>query len=342
MRKPAALLIGLLAALLIAALTFTAAAQDAPTDPTGGGMDPVTTPAPLPTRAPRPLPTTTLSGDGFTVELYFNALPQGETRLFRVYGQNAAGSPVAEVRARFLNDDALIPLYTLPDDPETTPDESGFWGILAAGMEQRTGSAGELIVYVTFADASRASLTADIPIAIGGFIAQNVVVPPDRAYLLDAETERAELARLASLYAPFTLERRWDDTGFALPIAAALTSPFGAFRTFNGSLSTRHTGWDIRSTLGQPVLASAAGEVVYTGYFDIRGDYVLVDHGYGVYSGYAHLATTHVTRGQQVSKGQVIGTVGESGRVSGPHFHWEMAVNGQWIDSVTFLEMWQP
>ncbi|QYU68492.1 M23 family metallopeptidase [Leptolyngbya sp. 15MV] len=73
-----------------------------------------------------------------------------------------------------------------------------------------------------------------------------------------------------------------------------------------------------------------------------RGNYVLIDHGYGIYSGYAHLGTMHVTRGQDVTRNQVLGTVGDTGRVSGPHFHWEMAVNGNWVDSVQFIQLWMP
>ena len=163
-----------------------------------------------------------------------------------------------------------------------------------------------------------------------------------KGYLLDTETERNELARLESMLTTVTPERIWDETGFQMPILAALTSPFGAFRSFNSTLNTRHTGWDIRTTLGTPVMASAAGRVVYAGELEIRGNYVLIDHGYGVYSGYAHFTTTHVTRGQMVEKGQIIGTTGDTGRTSGPHFHWEMAVNGNWVNCVQFLEMWQP
>src|SRR5690606_323043 len=148
------------------------------------------------------------------------------------------------------------------------------------------------------------------------------------------DTERAELARLESIFATTTTERYWDETGFQMPILSRLTSPFGAFRTFNNTLNTRHTGWDIRSTLGTPILASAAGKVVYAGMMDIRGNYVVIDHGYGVYSGYAHMSQVHVTRGQTVAKGQVIGVVGNTGRTSGPHFHWEIAVNGEWVDAV--------
>jgi murein DD-endopeptidase MepM/ murein hydrolase activator NlpD len=69
---------------------------------------------------------------------------------------------------------------------------------------------------------------------------------------------------------------------------------------------------------------------------------VVIDHGYGVFTTYSHLSQTHVTRGQSITAGQVIGTVGSSGRTSGAHFHWEIAVNGDFVDAKQFLEMWKP
>src|SRR5690606_36674582 len=119
-------------------------------------------------------------------------------------------------------------------------------------------------------------------------------------------------------------------------------SPFGAFRNFNGTLQKRHTGWEISTTLGVPVMASTSGEVAYAGRFDIRGNIVVINHGFGVYSTYNHLSQIHVTRGQTIDRGQIIGVTGDTGRSSGPHFHWEMAVNGDFVDSVHFAETWLP
>ncbi len=311
-----------LAVLLIAPL----AAQDDPPPDTGGGMDPITTPAPLPTRQPRPAVFAIANDDRAALQFFFQAIPQGQTRLARVVGND-----IASVRARWMN--GLVDFF---------PMEDGFYGLLAAGMETRTGRTHELAVFVTFNDGTRTTLTTQVEVVLGGFITQNVIVPPDRGHLLDIETERNELARLESLIMQVTPERYWDETGFQMPVMAALTSPFGAFRSFNGVLFTRHTGWDIRTTLGVPVMASAGGVVAYTGRLEIRGNYVLIDHGYGVYSGYAHFGTTHVTRGQRVAKGEVLGTSGDTGRTSGPHFHWETAVNGYWVDSVQLLQLWMP
>ncbi|MFN8448715.1 MAG: M23 family metallopeptidase [Anaerolineae bacterium] len=152
----------------------------------------------------------------------------------------------------------------------------------------------------------------------------------------------AELAQLESVFSSYTEQKMWDDTGFQFPIPSRLTSPFGAFRTFNGTLNTRHTGWDMQAALGTPILASASGMVVFAGQMQVRGNHVIIDHGYGVFTTYSHMIEIHVARGDHIEKGQVIGEVGATGRTSGPHFHWETAVNGNFVDGVQFLEMWMP
>lgn len=317
--------------LLILVFCFAAVAS-APVwaqDDSGGSLDALpagTTPEPLPTRQPRPAPYSRVSGARASLELLFPTLAQGDTGMLRVTGEN-----IASVRARFLN--GLIDFYLMPGD--------GYYGIVAAGMEQPVRRY-PLDVFVTFDDGSREPLNAEVELTTGEFIGQEVRIQQDKAILLSPDVERNELARLESLFANVTLERLWDSTGFQMPISASLTSPFGAFRTFNGTLNTRHTGWDIRTILGNAILASAAGRVAFAGPLDIRGSYVLVDHGYGIYSGYAHMSQVHVTRGQTVTKGQVLGTTGDTGRTSGPHFHWEMGVNGEWVDSVHFIQMWMP
>jgi len=276
------------------------------------------------TPAPRPAPVAVVTEGGVTLELLFEGIPQGQVGMAHVAGEGVAGA-----RARFLN--RLVDFFPVDGD--------GFYGLLSVGMEQNPRTY-DLDVFVWYADTTRTTLHAQVNVPVGDFIRQNVTIAPDKAYLIDPEVERAELARLESIDGNVTSQRLWN--GFQLPLPSTLTSPFGAFRTFNQTMQTRHTGWDMRSTLGMPVMASAAGEVAYAGMMEIRGNYVMIDHGYGVYSGYAHLSQIHVTRGQTVAEGQIIGTTGNSGRTSGPHFHWEIAVNGDWVDAVQFLEMWKP
>ncbi|MDX2161586.1 MAG: M23 family metallopeptidase [bacterium] len=303
------------------------------------GLDAVSgTPlAPL-VRASRPTPDTVIRTDdgGTTMEIYFRALPQGSSGIVRVFGENAAGSPVESVTAAFL-DDALA-FYPA----SVTGLDDSFYAIASAGMEQNARPGYDFTALIRYADGSEATLIQPLDVVVGPFIRQIVTLPPDTAFLLDAETERNELARLESIHGAYTPERFWDADGFQLPIRNELTSPFGAFRTFNDSVNTRHTGWDIRTTMGIPVMASEAGRVAFAGRLSIRGSHVIVDHGYGVFSGYSHLSQIHVTTGQTLTKGQIIGMTGATGRTSGPHFHWEMAVNGDYVDSVQFLEMWMP
>jgi hypothetical protein len=276
------------------------------------------------TPASRPNPTAVVTEGNTTLELLFDGIPQGQVGVVHVTGQGIAGA-----RARFLN--RLVDFFPMDGD--------GFFGLLSVSMEQSPRTY-DLDVFVWYDDTTRTTLRAQVEVPVGDFIRQTVTIPPDKAFLIDPELERTELARLESIDGNVTDERLWSV--FQLPLPSTLTSPFGAFRTFNQTVETRHTGWDMRSTLGMPVMGIGAGEVAYAGWMEIRGNYVMVDHGYGVYSGYAHLSQIHVTRGQTVTAGQILGTTGNTGRTSGPHFHWEVAVNGEWVDAVRFLEMWKP
>ena len=315
------LLIVLFGVVLAAPLSLTA--QDNPPAPS------LPTLAPLPTRMPRPAPSSSMTVGASTLELFFQTLSQGDTGLLRV--TSSSGKTIANARARFLN--VLSDFF---------PADDGFYGLISVGMEQQTRKTNELDVFVTYTDGTRETFNANVEITLGAFIRQDVTLGPDKAYLLDIQTERNELAQLESIFSGYTETKMWDSTGFQFPIPSTLTSPFGAFRTFNNTLNTRHTGWDFTAAMGTPVMASAAGTVVFSAPMQVRGNHVIVDHGYGVYSTYSHFSVVHVTRGETIAKGQIIGEVGDTGRTSGPHFHWEIAVNGNFVDGVQFLEMWMP
>lgn len=114
-----------------------------------------------------------------------------------------------------------------------------------------------------------------------------------------------------------------------------LTSPFG-FRW--GSF---HTGLDIAAPIGQPVLACADGRVIFTGSrkrFRRYGNTVMLDHGKGVYTYYAHLSEIHVKKGQSIKKGQKIALVGNTGRSTGPHLHLEVRVNNQLYNPLAYIQ----
>lgn len=305
------------------------AAQDTPPE---GSQDAAVTPRPLPTRQPFSNPQRIVPAAGARLELFFAALYQGQTGLARVFKTDASGAPIQSVTADFLGREIAF----------FATDGGYFYGLLAAGMEAQTGREIPLAVQVGYTDGTRAAINTTIELGQGPYFRQTITLPADRTFLLDGDTERAELARLETIFQTVTPERLWESVGFRLPINADLTSAFGLLRTFNGALNTRHTGWDIRTTAGQPVAAVAGGRVVFAGALDIRGSHVVVDHGYGVYSGYSHLSQIDVQFGAMVARGSTIGLTGATGRTSGPHFHWEMAVNGEFVDGVQLVEMWMP
>lgn len=320
--KPILLFISL--ALLVISLSIAGAQgiEETPL-PSDATQAPIFTPTPL----PRPFPVSVIEQDGVTVELYFDQIAQGQVGLVHVTGEGIAGA-----RARLFND----PVDFFPVEGD------GFYALLSANMEQNARTY-DTAIFAWDNNNRRVSVNLPLTVTTGAFIRQEITMAPDRAYLVDAEIERGELARLESVFSHYTPERLWNELGFQMPILnSQLTSPFGAFRTFNGMLQTRHTGWDIRTTLGVPVMASAGGTVAYAGRLEIRGNMVVIDHGFGIFSTYNHLSQIHVTRGQSIVKGQIIGVTGDTGRSSGPHFHWEMAANGDFVDSIQFTRTWLP
>lgn len=132
------------------------------------------------------------------------------------------------------------------------------------------------------------------------------------------------------------------DTGFRAPRPMDITSPYGQARVFNGELRSRHTGLDLRGAEGAPVHAAARGRVKIAQDLYFSGNGVYVDHGLGVYTGYFHLSRIHVSEGELVEAGQLVGEVGSTGRVTGPHLHWSLWVAGKSLDAGSLLDMHVP
>jgi murein DD-endopeptidase MepM/ murein hydrolase activator NlpD len=134
---------------------------------------------------------------------------------------------------------------------------------------------------------------------------------------INRENARArEVGRRAHDRAPM-----WT-ASFLKPRTSVVTSEFGTGRLFNGALTTRHLGVDFRGAVGEPVRAANRGVVVLVDNFFLAGNVVYIDHGGGVVTAYFHLSKPLVAIGDTVKRGQLIGLVGNTGRVTGPHLHW--------------------
>jgi len=125
---------------------------------------------------------------------------------------------------------------------------------------------------------------------------------------------------------------------FIQPVQGILTGSYGKRRIFNGQKRRPHSGMDIAANKGVPVKAAAAGTVIETGNFFFSGNMVYVDHGQGLITLYAHLDKIGVKKGDVLKQGDIVGLVGATGRVTGPHLHWSVGLNQAWIDPSLFIK----
>lgn len=155
---------------------------------------------------------------------------------------------------------------------------------------------------------------------------------------LDAQVISDEEAELRQVYSTDSDEKLWDGP-WLLPVDAPLTARFGEQRSINGASPTgHHGGTDLGAPAGTPVGATNHGRVVMARQMALRGNFVVIDHGGGVLSGYGHLSEFSVGEGQLVQAGDTIGLVGNTGLSTGAHLHWEISVDGVLVDALRFFD----
>jgi murein DD-endopeptidase MepM/ murein hydrolase activator NlpD len=167
---------------------------------------------------------------------------------------------------------------------------------------------------------------------------QRLTVPNRRHVHPDPEDLRRiekDSALSRSAYRTFTPQAA--EFGFLIPVEGRMSSPFGLRRFFNGEERNPHSGLDIAAPTGTPIRAPAPGVVVAAADMFFNGNAVFIDHGQGLVTMFCHLDSINVQEGQRVERGETIGTVGATGRATGPHLHWSVSLNDARVDPLLFL-----
>jgi murein DD-endopeptidase MepM/ murein hydrolase activator NlpD len=203
-------------------------------------------------------------------------------------------------------------------------------GLIGVDLDDPEGPA--VVAAEGFLGGARFRAEAELTISPRKFAVQELTLPKgmaefDNATLLRIEAEAAELSRKFSRVTP----PRWR-TPFLPPVEEYRPVNFGARRVINGDPRMPHSGVDIRLPMGTPVRATADGQVAFAGEQFFGGRSVVIDHGGGVFSVYYHLKEFSVAEGEGISRGGRVGSVGATGRATGPHLHFGVRVPGGRVD----------
>lgn len=203
-----------------------------------------------------------------------------------------------------------------------------------------------LFLEATFPDGSKQSFQQMVLVKSGNYLSEDIIL--NDSSTIDPAVTEPELQNLIAITTPATPTRYWDGIFNAPAVFPdCFTSRYGTRRVYkvvnsDTELPGFHSGLDFCGGEGLQIYAPAAGKVVFAAPLTVRGNATIIDHGWGVYSGFWHQSQQFVNVGDMVEPGQVIGLVGGTGRVTGPHLHWEVWVNGIQVNPLDWLSKAYP
>jgi len=267
-----------------------------------------------------------LSPSGITVEMAYRVFQPGEAIVVTI----EEGANVADAQVRFLGRK-----YDMGKD-ETG---SKFYTFVGLDLNIKSGSY-QMEIILTNILGQRERVQKYISVSAKKFpvkklwVKEEFVTPPRKA--LNRIRRDAEILRI--IYGMIT--PRWLGEGsFILPCTGEVHPNFGERRIYNNKPRSSHSGVDISAPLGTPVKASNSGKVVFAGDLYFAGKAVIIEHGLGVFTFYCHFSKIKANRGDFVKKGDIIGEVGATGRVTGAHLHWSIRIFDSRVDPFSLLSV---
>jgi murein DD-endopeptidase MepM/ murein hydrolase activator NlpD len=160
-------------------------------------------------------------------------------------------------------------------------------------------------------------------------------VTPPKEVLTRIEKESAQVN---AIFAAVASEKFWTGP-FSVPVPGRVISAFGKRNVYNGKPRSPHSGVDFRGATGTPIRAPNAGKIVLAQNLYYSGNTVIIDHGLGLYSYLGHMSAISVAVGDNVAVGDIVGKVGATGRVTGPHLHWTVRLDQARVDPLSLIRI---
>lgn len=223
-----------------------------------------------------------------------------------------------------------------------TADPLKWAGLIGIDLETKPG---RYVVNVTGLDADGKAVTVEYPITVAPktfatrtlTVDPQFVTPPREALArIQKESERVR-----AIFEAVSPERYWVGP-FVLPVAGRSISEFGKRSVYNGQPRSPHAGTDFAGATGTPIKAPNAGKVALAANLFYSGNTIILDHGQGLYSYFGHMSAFSAHEGDTVATGEVVGKVGATGLVTGPHLHWSVRLAGTRVDPLSLVDVLTP